>query len=226
MTSTDIANASKIMLGSTEAVKMYIGGTVVWEPQVSAQYDCEIEYLDGNGSQYIDLNVIPDENTGIYIKAESGNSDDRYIVGLRNNTGNTRWCIAKSNSSGWYYGYGGYYGINVDFYSNSPAECKLNYLADGIYYAENSSQNSYTTLPTLSFSPAYNIRLFGSSGVSADYTKFSGKLYFVKISQGSDIIMDLIPVRVGQMGYMYDKISGQLFGNSGTGDFVLGPDKQ
>jgi len=36
--------------------------------------------------------------------------------------------------------------------------------------------------------------------------------------------MDLIPVRVGQVGYMYDKISNKLFGNSGTGSFILGPD--
>jgi hypothetical protein len=32
MTSTEIANASKVMLGSTEAVKMYIGSTLIWEP--------------------------------------------------------------------------------------------------------------------------------------------------------------------------------------------------
>lgn len=37
-------------------------------------------------------------------------------------------------------------------------------------------------------------------------------------------ILDLIPVRVGNVGYMYDKVSGQLFGNAGTGDFILGPD--
>ena len=33
-----------------------------------------------------------------------------------------------------------------------------------------------------------------------------------------------IPVRVGQVGYLYDKVSGQLFGNQGTGAFVVGPD--
>ena len=38
-------------------------------------------------------------------------------------------------------------------------------------------------------------------------------------------IRDFIPVRVGSTGYLYDKVSGQLFGNAGTGDFVLGPDK-
>jgi hypothetical protein len=37
--------------------------------------------------------------------------------------------------------------------------------------------------------------------------------------------MDLIPVRIGNVGYMYDKVSGQLFENQGTGNFILGPDK-
>ena len=53
----------------------------------------------------------------------------------------------------------------------------------------------------------------------------SGKLYYCKIWKGGSLVRDYIPVRVGQVGYMYDKVSGQLFGNSGTGDFVLGPDK-
>jgi hypothetical protein len=38
-------------------------------------------------------------------------------------------------------------------------------------------------------------------------------------------VADFIPVRIGQTGYMYDKVSGQLFGNAGTGAFILGPDK-
>ena len=37
--------------------------------------------------------------------------------------------------------------------------------------------------------------------------------------------MNLIPVRKDGVGYMYDTVSGQLFGNIGTGNFILGPDK-
>lgn len=37
-------------------------------------------------------------------------------------------------------------------------------------------------------------------------------------------VADFIPVRKGQVGYMYEKVSGQLFGNAGTGAFILGPD--
>lgn len=35
-----------------------------------------------------------------------------------------------------------------------------------------------------------------------------------------------LPYDVGTVGYMYDRVSGQLFGNAGTGDFILGPDIQ
>jgi hypothetical protein len=38
------------------------------------------------------------------------------------------------------------------------------------------------------------------------------------------MLRDFIPVRKGTTGYMYDKVSGQLFGNSGSGNFILGPD--
>lgn len=35
---------------------------------------------------------------------------------------------------------------------------------------------------------------------------------------------DLVPVRIGNVGYLYDRISGRLFGNSGTSDFECGDD--
>jgi hypothetical protein len=50
------------------------------------------------------------------------------------------------------------------------------------------------------------------------------RIYSWKIYSSNTLIMDLIPVRIGQIGYMYDKVSGKLFGNSGTGQFILGND--
>ena len=45
-----------------------------------------------------------------------------------------------------------------------------------------------------------------------------------KITKNNNAILDFIPVRINSTGYMYDKVSGQLFGNSGTDTFALGPD--
>ena len=227
MTNTEIASASKIMLGSTEASAMYIGSSLIWQ-KLQSPYDCMVEYIESSGTQYIDTGIIPDANTGMYLKANQSGNTDNYAAGLRNDSGNTRWCIGRSGY-GWYWGYGTYDSTQRTHLSKQAniVECKLNYLNDSKWSGTGDNNTSIeSTLSTLSFTPAYNIRLFGSAGVSAGYSSYAGKIYAVKISQGSDIIMDLVPVRVGQVGYMYDKISGKLFGNDGTGSFTLGPDKQ
>lgn len=54
---------------------------------------------------------------------------------------------------------------------------------------------------------------------------FEGKIYNISLYSDDVKLRDFIPVRIGTTGYMYDKVSKQLFGNAGTGDFILGPDK-
>ena len=60
------------------------------------------------------------------------------------------------------------------------------------------------------------------------YSKVNIKIYSCKIWDNGVLVRDFIPVRVGSgnaaVGYMYDRVTGQLFGNAGTGAFVIGPD--
>ena len=51
------------------------------------------------------------------------------------------------------------------------------------------------------------------------------RLYSLKFYQYGLLAADYRPVRVGDIGYLYDRVSGQLFGNAGTGAFIIGPDK-
>ena len=51
-----------------------------------------------------------------------------------------------------------------------------------------------------------------------------GRCYSFRIDKAGVTELDLIPVRVGDEGFMYDKVSGRLLGNSGSGRFILGPD--
>lgn len=205
----------------SQKYKLYVGSErrmIV----VPLPYDAEVEYLESTGTQYIDTGIIPDANTGIYAKLEPSNTTDTYAIGLRDTTGDTRWCIGYSNF-GWYWGYGTYLSSH-DRITSFNVDAKLNWLADGELIVTDGTNTKTYALPSLSFTPSNNIRLFGSAGVSASYSVWSGKIYGVQISQGSNIIMSLIPARVGQVGYMYDKVSGQLFGNSGTGSFTIGND--
>jgi hypothetical protein len=61
------------------------------------------------------------------------------------------------------------------------------------------------------------------------------RIYSAKFYDGTTLVRDLIPVRVGSgssaVGYLYDKanptggpLGNGLYGNSGSGAFVIGPD--
>ena len=183
-------------------------------------YDAEIEYLRGTNNQYIDTGIIPNDSTGVYVKGYRDSGSDNFMLGCRNGGDNTRWAIGKSNS-GWYYGWSTFKNSSI---GGNPADIYLNYKNDRLFKVTASDGTNTLNLPSLSFTPAYNIRLFGSAGVNSTYTKWNGRIYAVQITQGTEIIMDLIPVRVGNVGYMYDKISNKLFGNNGSGSFILGQD--
>lgn len=180
-------------------------------------YDAEVEYLESSGTQYIDTGIIPDASTGLIVKTAPTNNNDQYVCGCRNDSTDTRFGIA--HRVGYYYGYGTYLNNQI---SNTPipAIVSLNIFNDKSFKAGSTA----TELPSLSFTPVNGIRIFGRAGYVSSDSTYSGKVYFFKISQDDKIIMDLIPVRVGQVGYMYDKVSKQLFGNAGTGNFVLGQD--
>lgn len=51
------------------------------------------------------------------------------------------------------------------------------------------------------------------------------RIYSFKMwDMNMNLVRDFIPVRKGGVGYMYDRVSKRLFGNAGTGDFIVGPD--
>ena len=52
------------------------------------------------------------------------------------------------------------------------------------------------------------------------------RIYSFKIvNEMNEYVADFIPVRKDGVGYIYDRVSGELFGNQGTGAFIIGPDK-
>lgn len=191
-------------------------------------YDAKIEYLQGDGNQYINTNIVPTNTTGMIIDMLSFVTSDSYACGVRDTTGNTRYCIGQHNQV--YYGWGTYSAqttgtLQLQGYK-VHAELNL-YNSRQFYYSGNNQSETLSSVPSsLGFTPTNKIRVFGSSGVVFTYTKWVGRIYAFGVTQDSALVFDGIPVRVGTVGYMYDRVSRQLFGNAGTGDFILGPDVQ
>lgn len=60
----------------------------------------------------------------------------------------------------------------------------------------------------------------GADGTGA----YPCRIYDLQFMIDDELCLDLIPVRIGLEGYMYDRVSGTILANSGTGSFIIGPD--
>ena len=188
-------------------------------------YDAEIEYLESTGTQWIDTEV--------------NGSSDLICDALWSYASASAWAApfgARTNSStnayavtGWgstadrniYVNFGSkssyLYHVGLDIYQYS---WKL-HLENGnstLWRNDTAIATSSTIVP--SFITAGSIIVSGLREGDSILTGAGVRIHYFKLGN----VRDFIPVRVGQTGYMYDRVSKRLFGNQGTGSFVLGPD--
>lgn len=175
-----------------------------------------IEYLESSGTQYIDTGVYPDSTYTFDTDVTLLNNGVTTLWGCRSfglHDSLNSQCYLNFNPP--YFNY--FYLFSTS--TNLPDNWNSNFkpVLNTMY-----SLRGITVVPTMSVM-TYPITLFAFNniGTIAPYTSRIGS--FTAYSNGVKVC-DMIPVRVGQVGYMYDKVSGQLFGNSGTGNFILGND--
>ena len=185
-------------------------------------YDTEIEYIEGNGTQWINCGITPTPNTKIQFKFVNLQVTGDTIIGYNNGLDTADYRFFN-------YGNGAYFDVPGGsgsgnritsankIYANTEYELEL-----GNYYILNLSTNTII----VQRSTQYNT--YGNDTIKLNKHHNSitkNRFYYVKIYENDVSVFDGIPVRVGQVGYLYDKVSGRLFGNQGTGNFILGPDK-
>ena len=215
-----MSDMRRLMMMFTRPVDSGGGGDDPTPPTPILPYDAEVEYLESSGTQYIDTGFVPDDSSGVYIRAYCKTSGGNHIVvGTRQSSSDTRWWI--NFSSGLEISWNTWIAYSIS-YTNTWVEVENNFLnsrlgkIDGV-----TKRTSYPTLASITY-PVYifTANLYGNPRTYP----YTGRVSSVKISRGNNIVMDLIPVRKNGMGYMYDKVSGELFGNSGTGTFTYGND--
>lgn len=190
--------------------------------EMGRPYDAEIEYLESTGTQYIDTNFIPDANSAAHIIwSPTGRTNDGYF-GSRSTEfdGKYRFCGTTFES-------GAKFAFAMTYFEWPAGRIVLN--INSIYdcYAENGKYiingTEYSSNKVNDFQgSSFNVFNYKSS---IQWVLSKMRCYALKLYSDGNIVRDMIPVRVGTTGYLYDKVSMKLFGNAGTGSFVLGPDK-
>lgn len=217
------SDMTKAYVGSTEVSKVYLGSDLVYTKNV-LPYDAEVEYLQSSGTQCIETNI-------------KYNVNNSYKIELYGSIGST----TEYALHGW--DAGGAFGLYKNKLSNGNASfgsltfqgntLLFNYVIDAGVSTQStlsvdwngttySGSRAHGSLATYAANRGYHLFCMWSNTARKKY--ISGKIYYCKIYVNDSLAEDLIPVRIGQVGYLYDKISGELFGNSGTGSFTLGND--
>ena len=189
---------------------------------------CELEYLESTGTQYIDTGYKFTSNMRFKINhIPTGSISDNYFTG--------HYAPDNKMFMGGFYQNKCIWGIGQLQENTINASANQRFVID-MTYTSNSSENtssvsgtingqsvSLTSIALQNFVYGLNILAFARNNNGSVGHYLSCKLYSFQIYDNGTLVRDMIPVL--DWNYtpcMYDKVSGELFYNQGTGDFTAG----
>ena len=182
----------------------------------------QIEYLQSTGTQWIDTGVVPNQDTGVKIKAKFNSiyNSDTSLFGSGQ---------SARNRTFEFYLWNGRPSFNYDNYNyedNIAIKIGDMIIIDWnkniIDYSINDTSKPTITRPYRDFYTPYTMGLFAvqrPEGVSIGKVS----IYLFQIWQDDILVRDFIPVIKDGTPCMFDKVEGKFYYNAGTGDFIAGP---
>ena len=189
-------------------------------------YDEEVEYLESTGTQWIDTGIIAlaDDSYDLDFWMDNLNNS-QTLFGAANDTARyaTVWVTIGGAIR-----FGGAGIVSFDYKVwkigdwNSLHSSYSTTILNGV-----SKVNSFP-YPFKDTSSTQNILLFKANGMPQSIITI--RINNLHWYRNGVLVRDMIPVRFTNEqgvseGAMYDRVSGQLFRNAGTGAFTIGPDK-
>lgn len=200
-----------------EVVKITCEGKTLWQKR---KYKREITYLESTGTQYIDTGIKLTNNHSTELDYQittvpKTNERRGLYGGLEANVARFGSLVSPTTRCLEYgYGIGNvYYQTDIpDTKRHTIKQEKNRVYVDGtlIYTFANVSFSMHTTAPLGTFR-------------YTNYMPMLAKYYSFKMWNGVALVRDFIPVLDWEnTPCMYDKVSGELFYNKGTGEFLYG----
>lgn len=180
----------------------------------------KVNYLIANGSQYIDTNYVPTNETGYYLEGQGYTTSETYYFGTRNETTtDTRIYFCATNNVNW--GWGTYGNLITDAaYQRQENKISHNFLNSRIAKTRVNEKDFVYNLSTLSFTPNKNIFLFGLNNGGTLISGLKGRIDTFLISEGDQIVRQFVPcLDADGIPCMYELYTGTAHYNQGGGQF-------
>lgn len=194
-------------------------GTFTAGPIVTAMSEItELEYIQSSGTQYIDTGFKPNQSTRVVCDTVFAASASAYwLFGARHGNQDRTFCFLTYDNK-----------YRSDF--NTSTEEYLTGTQSGRFTVDkngNVTKINGTTVKTATagtFQCTYNLYLFGNNNAGTAAGLSSSKIYSCQIYDNDVLVRDFIAAKLsdGTVG-LYDKLSGLLYINAGTGTFEAGP---
>lgn len=223
----NFAGVQSITIPEGDVRSIAIGGVTVWTRPNPLPYDAEVEYIESTGTQYVDTGVrdIAPASLKIVMKRRgwptcaytSQNNANGTWLGFQ--LVGTTFRVYKQNYNN---------KINTTVDPSAPPTSTVVWDGATGFYENGVQLSSFTAALGNTSISGRPVILFGDYDLTNNVVRIGANtcaIFSCDIYSGSTLVRDFVPVRVGTAGYLFDRVSGQLFGNAGTGDFVLGPDK-
>lgn len=187
-------------------------------------YDSEIEYLEiTENGPYIDTGFFPTYKTRVVADVQTAGVHG-FLFGARGTSSST-------SPTQFVFGVTGTSGIRTDYFGTtqnaSVGSTTVRTVIDKNANVTTAFGVTATNTAVSSGFVSYPMYIFNFNNAGTPASSYGlMKLYSFKIyNNDGSLARDYIPVRVGSEGALYDKVYKELYYNSGTGAFVLGPDK-
>ena len=190
--------------------------TGAWKPSgAPLPYDAEVEWIGMRGAQFFATGVQVDDSNSLAMEYDLLAASHLFGVGAitagkwSTNSAQqitTKFKVLKTTAR---------VDISVAIIGRHSltVDSVDGVTIDGIHSAWNNDSDNTNTGELLVGKCYWNGAYFANMN-----------LYSFSVSRGGVALGDFIPVRKDGIGFMYDRVSGQLFRNEGTGVFVIGPD--
>ena len=217
-TGNDIINITKAKANSLNYLKAFGKCEQIRLPVGYTQ----VEYLESTGTQYIDTNFIPNQDTRIKVKImtkDISGMANKTVFGSRVSANSKHYSVTMGNGSqnSWWTGYGtSNIGTNSYALRDTLYEIEKNKnvtILNGSVLATNESQT---------FTCSSNLYLFCMN--QSGPTFYSNiELYYCKIWENGVLVRNMIPCKnPSNVVGMYDTVNKVFYTNAGTGTFTAG----
>lgn len=181
----------------------------------------QLEYIKGTGTQYIDTEFKPNNNSGYEIKFQmNATTNTVAIMGAE-----TTWKSVAYAMWAKHLAYGNN-AITDQSWDSSNTNSPVIFTFDKTQFKKN-NEVMYQ-FNSASFSCLYNAYIFGTNrGGNFNEPSNSLSVYYCKIYDNGTLIRDFVPAKRNSDNVLglYDIVNNKFYTNAGTGTFIAGSEK-